>query len=101
MERLSTNASHEPPRYRGVLVDRIYTATSPSRSSETTLKIPSSNLQDLFRSGHSASLGSICGTEKERGRSARVQATRGRRRPRPWLTTRKVSLPELRRVIDA
>src|SRR2546428_11650231 len=31
---------------------------------------------------------------------ARVQATRGRRRPRPWPTTRKASLPELRRGID-
>jgi hypothetical protein len=34
-----------------VLVDRIYTATSLLRSSETTLKTSSSNLQDLFRSG--------------------------------------------------
>jgi len=33
-----------------VPVDRIYTATSPSRSSETTLKTLSSNFQDLFRS---------------------------------------------------
>ena len=43
---VSNSFAHGP-----VLVDRIYTATSLLRSSETTLKTPSSDLQDLFRSG--------------------------------------------------
>jgi len=45
-QRFSWIASLPP-----VLVDRIFTATSPSRSSETTWKTSSPNLHDLFRSG--------------------------------------------------
>src|SRR3989442_13987611 len=90
MNRLATAGAGGPQLYcyLSVAVKRNNTENSLIQSLGSLQTRPFSFFRFDLRYGEGA------------GRSARVQATRGRRRPRTWPTTRKARLPELRRAID-